>query len=276
MDVSITNSKFSSLSFRKDWQTPFDTESCYVQKFAAGEEIRIQFTSSDTGWEAKYINENEVETPVTVTTLRNIEGVALYETVFTVNTPGLYRFELTSGLADPAEAYFCIKPIEELEGTVLISCTHRKNDFDTVFDGRRFNFRVEGGIYPGEKTQHVENETFRDQRFTAHQTSAAAYEVSVLTTGSPIGIPQWAGNKVNWIFCLSDVEIDGIKSVRNESSTAELISTGALNPLYVHKISIEQPDRDVHTLVDRYGFLTGNDGTCIQDNNSNYIKVRTK
>jgi hypothetical protein len=276
MNVSITNSKFSSLSFRRDWQAPFDTESCYVQKFAVAEEIRIQFASSDTGFEAKHISETEVETPLTVTGLITVGEKTLFEVVFSVNTPGFYRFELTGGPTDPAEAYFCVQPVEELEGTILLSCTHRKNDFETIFDNRRFNFRVEGGIYPGDKTQAIENETFRDQRFTLHQTVATAYEVSTLTIGSPKGVPQWVANKINWIFCLSDVEIDGVKSVRNESATPELVSTGANNPLYVHKIRIEQPDRDFHTLVDPYGFLAGNDNTYIQDNNSNYIKARIK
>jgi hypothetical protein len=274
MDVSFTNSKFSSLSFRKDWQTGFDAQTCYVQKFAAGEEIRIQFTSNDDGFEAKYINENEVETSVTITGLKTIGESTLYEAFFTIDTPGLYRFELANGLADPAESYFCIKPLEEMEGTVLLSYTHRKNDFDTIFTGKRFNFRIEGGIYPGNKTQAIENEIFRDQRFYTHQTSAIAYEVSILTIGSSKGVPQWVGNKINWIFCLSDVEIDGIKSVRNESSTTELTSIGSNYPLYVHKISIEQPDEDNHTLIDHYVFLTDNDGTAIQDNNNNYIKVR--
>jgi hypothetical protein len=95
-----------------------------------------------------------------------------------------------------------------------------------------------------------------------------------LTTGSPLGIPQWVGNKINWIFRLSDVEVDGVKSVRNESSTPELISTGSKNPLYVHKISIEQRDEDVHTGIDNYVFLTDNEGNRIQDNNNNYRKVR--
>jgi hypothetical protein len=293
MDVSIKNSKFSSLSFRDDWQTWFDTESCYIQKFAAGEEIRIQFTSRDTGFEAKYINENEAETDLTggLGRLKEITDgettLFLFEIVFTVNTPGLYRFELTSGLADPVGTCFRIKEKEELKGTVLLSYTHRKNEYDTMFfnsDGTRktFNFRVEGGIYPGDKTQHVENEVFRDQRFNPHQTSAMAYEVSVLTTGASDGVPQWVGNKINNIFLLSDVEVDGIRSVRNESAAVELISTGTGNPLYVHKISIEQPNEDVHTLIDHYGFLTTNDDTCIKDNdknndnNNNYIKARIK
>jgi hypothetical protein len=285
MNVSIKNSKFSSLSFREDWQTFFDTESCYIQKFAVGEEIRIQFNSKDTGFEAKYINEKEVETSLTERLsqlkISEVDGTRLFEIAFTVDTPGLYRFELANGLADPVETYFRIKEKEELKETVLLSYTHRENEYDTIFfnsDGTRktFNFRIEGGIYPGDKTQHVENEIFRDQRFNPYQTAAIAYEVSVLTIGASDGVPQWVGNKINNIFLLSDVEVDGVRSVRNESSTAELISTGVGNPLYVHKISIEQPDEDVHTLIDHYGFLTANDGTRIKDNKDNYIKVRIK
>jgi hypothetical protein len=34
--------------------------------------------------------------------------------------------------ANPAEAYFCVQPVEELENTVLLSYTHRKNDFDAL------------------------------------------------------------------------------------------------------------------------------------------------
>jgi hypothetical protein len=179
---------------------------------------------------------------------------------------------LENGLADPLVTYFCIT--DDLEGTVLISYTHRKNDFDTIFQDRRFNFRIEGGIYPGDKTQTVENEVFRDQRFNPNQIAAIPYEVQVLTIGSSTGVPQWVGKKINNIFSLSDVEVDGIKSVRNESSNPEIISTGIKWPLYVHKISIEQANGDTHTLIDYYEYLTDNQGSKIQDNNSNYIKVR--
>ncbi|MDR0682669.1 MAG: hypothetical protein LBG15_12625, partial [Dysgonamonadaceae bacterium] len=253
MDVKITNSKFSSLSLYKpeEWQTPFGVESCYIQRFAIGEEIRIQFFSGDTGFEARHIDENEAETPLTITELITIGEKTLFETVFTVNTPGLYRFELKNGLAGPTGACFCIQPVEDLEDTVLLSYTHRNNDFNTIFTGRRFNFRIEGGIYPGEKTLSTENEIFRDQRFNLHQTFATTYEVSVLTIGPPAGVPCWAGNKTSHIFDLSDVEVNGIKSVRHENATTESIPVGnKKNSLSVYKISIEQPDEDVHTLVD--------------------------
>jgi hypothetical protein len=274
MNVTVINSKFSSLSFRNDWQAFFDTESCYIQKFAIGEEIRIQFVSELSGFETKYFNENETPTAVPVNQILSLDGKFIYETLFSIQTPGIYRFELTSGLADPIGAYFSIEKPENLKHTILLSYTHRKNEFDTLFEGRVFNFRIEGGIYPGETKQAIENEIFRDQRLNPIQLSAIPYEVKTLIIGSTEGVPQWTGNKINHILSLSEVTIDGIETVRNESSVPELISLGEKNPLYVHKISIEQPDEDIHVGIDYYEYLTDNTGNKITDNNGNYIKVR--
>jgi hypothetical protein len=274
MNITITNSKFSSLSFRDDWQAFFDTESCYIQKFATGEQIRIQFTSEASTFTAKYFNENETSTTIPVNQIFTLDGKFIYETAFSIQTPGIYRFELTSGLTDPIGAYFLIRKPEDLKHTILASYTHRKNDFDTIFINKTFNFRIEGGIYPGETKQAIENEIFRDQRFSPVQLSAIPYEVRALVIGSTEGVPQWAGNKINHILSLSNVTIDGIETVRNESSVPELISLGEKNPLYVHKVSIEQPDEDIHVGIDYYEYLTDNAGNRITDNNGNYIKVR--
>jgi hypothetical protein len=126
----------------------------------------------------------------------------------------------------------------------LISYTHRRNEYDTEFSQRVFNFRIEGGIYPGDKTQALDNEVFRDQRFAPHQIVAETYEVSVLTVGTKKGVPQWVGRKINDIFKLSDVRVDGVRTVRNESSVPELVQLGVYYPLYVFKLNVEQPDEE--------------------------------
>jgi hypothetical protein len=81
MDVFIKNSEFSSLSFYKDWQTYFDTETCYIQKFAPKEAIRIQFLSSNTGFTAKYVSETETETSIAVNQL-TITNPNIYINIF--------------------------------------------------------------------------------------------------------------------------------------------------------------------------------------------------
>jgi hypothetical protein len=258
----IINSKFSSLCLvkKEQWKAPHDRDVCYIQKFATGEEIRIQFTSPVTGFRAGYMDRNGNDTAVDVDLLYTDAGRHLFECVFSVDVKGEYTFYVTgSSFFDPSTfagsgytevcgnvyaARFSVKPPDELHDTVLISYTHRRNEYDTEFTQRAFNFRVEGGIYPGDKTQALDNEVFRDQRFTAHQIAAETYEVSVLTIGTNRGVPQWVGNKINSIFKLSDVFVDGVKTVRNESSVPELIQMGTYYPLYVFKLKVEQSDEE--------------------------------
>jgi hypothetical protein len=275
MDVTIINSKFSSLSFRKDWKTRFDEQKEYVQKFAVNEEIRIQFRADAVNFEAGYADKNGNETPVNVLEIYTDGENYIYECSFSVPSPGIYRFTLMNDWVEVVDAYFRIRTPDELHETVLLTYTHTENDFDTIFEDRTFNFRIEGGIYPGDKTQSVENEMFRDQRFTPFQTSAKAYETSTLTIGSAKGVPQWAGNRINHIFCLSDVKVDGVRSTRSESSTPELISIGKYYPKFVYKISIEQSDEEIHIGINEYGSLLDTDGNFIltTDYDSIFIKA---
>jgi hypothetical protein len=258
----ITNSKYSSLSLavKSQWMAPFDRDAGYVQRFAVGEEIRLQFVSDTNGFRAGYIDRQGNDTPSDVRLLSADGGKYLSETVFSVDRAGEYTFYITgSSFYDPETliddgfvrlcgnvytARFAVCPLCELCDTVLLTYTHRRPEYDTVFDQRTFHFRVEGGIYPGDKTQALDNEVFRDQRFVPHQTAAETYEVSVLRIGGGRGVPQWVGNRVNNIFKLSGVLVDGIKTVRNESSVPELIRLNAYYPLYVFKLNVEQPDGD--------------------------------
>jgi hypothetical protein len=274
MDVTVINSKFSSLSFRKNWKAPFDEQEEYAQKFALNEEIRIQFKSDTIGFEAKYVDEIGNETPVNVLEIYTDGENYIYECLFSIPDAGVYEFILMNQWTEIVSVPLCIKTPEELQETVLLTYTHRENDFETIFEDRTFNFRVEGGIYPGNKTQSVENEIFRDQRFMPFQLSAKAYEVSVLTVGDTEGVPQWVGNRVNHIFCLSDVKVDGIHSTRNESSTPELVSISECYPKYVHTITIEQSDEEIHVGKDEYGNLVDTDGNFILTADSDYLFVK--
>lgn len=262
----IIVSKFSSLYLgrKSGWKASFDQDVCYKQKFAIGEEIRIQFVGFTDGFAAKYTNEKGIETDVEVATLyideSNYDGRILYELVFSIDAEGTYQLLLTNGV-DEVSTIFCILPIEKLDNTIAISYTHRRNEYDTIFindDNTKkvFNFRVEGGFYPGDKIQAVDNETFRDQRFELYQTAAESYEISALTIGTKKGVPQWVGNKINSIFNLSDILVDGIETTRSESSVPELIQQSSYYPLYVFKLKVEQPDEDRIYASDRYRIFT--------------------
>lgn len=249
----IINSKFSSLFLgqKQTWKAPFDQDVCYIQKVAVDEEIRIQFIGFTPDFSAHYISQKGLIIPLDVELLythTGNDGKRLYEVLFSVDTVGVYQFILTNG-SDKASTHFCVEAPENLTDTLLFNYTHRRNEYDTLFvnpDGtpKVFNFRVEGGFYPGDKTQAIENETFRDQRFQSYQTAAESYEIAVLTIGTKKGVPQWVGSKINNLFKLSDVLVDDIETSRNESSTPELIQLSPYYPLYVFKINVEQPDED--------------------------------
>jgi len=282
MNVPITNSKFSSLSFFRpeEWQTFFDEKKYYIQKFAEKEEMRIQFLTKETKSFKAYIEDcksaNIYKEEITeFKKIEEREGVILYEIVFSVKDSGVYKFSITRGYIEVVYSIIKICKLSEIEEkTILLTYTHRKNEYDTIFENRTFNFRVEGGFYPGDSTQNISNEIFRDQRFNPSQISGYSYETKKITIGNAVGVPQWVGNKLNWIFLCSDVKVDGIKTTRNESSVPELISISERHPLYVFNLNVEQPDEDNHIGLDKYGYLADIKNNKTKDISNNFIKVK--
>ena len=276
----IINSKYSSLYLGSEdnWKAPFDLDKCYIQKFAPKELIRIQFIGFAPSFTVVIDDE--------IGTLLNVPAILLktdeidnqkrlFETEFSISTAGTYRLSLTSS-NDNAQTYFRIS--EDLERTVLLSYTHRKNEYDTIFEGRRFNFRIDGGIYPGDAQQALFNETFRDQRINPHQTTAEAYKIDTLTIGQPRGVPAWVGNKINHIFNVSDVYLNGNEIVRNENSIPEIIAVGDNYPLYVFKLKVELDDAErVYSIPDEEDlrYLVTNSSIPILTNSGIYITVPT-
>ncbi|MDR0575649.1 MAG: hypothetical protein LBG96_16780 [Tannerella sp.] len=281
----IINSKFSSLYLGKweEWQAPFDEDVCFLHTYAIGEEMRIQFIGFTDVFYASYSDRYGNETSLDVELLYTYDNSRyLFEIAFSVADPGLYELYIGS-VTDQIYSYFCIKPLSELsDNTVLLNYAHRRNEYDTIFIGsdgfpRRFNFRVYGGIYPGDKEQAIDNEVFRDQRFESFQTAAESYEISVLTIGTPRGVPQWVGNRINNIFKLSDVLVNGVETTRNEGSVPELVKVGQYYPLYVFKLNIEQPDEErVYTASPDSisGMIITRDGNPIITRDGNYIVTR--
>jgi hypothetical protein len=276
----IINSKFSSLYFGKkeDWTSFFDQRECFVQKYAVNEEMRIQFTGFIPSFTAEYRDEYGVAIPLEVNELYEIDNKRLFEIAFSVNRTGLYELLIT-GDTDEATSLFCIDEIDNLkDDTVLLNYTHRRNEYDTVFidsEGakKRFNFRIDGGVYPGDKTQALDNKTFRDQRFVPFQTAAETYEVSVLKIGTKRGVPQWVGNRINNIFKLSDILINELEATRNESSVPELIQLGDNYPLYVFTLNVEMPDEEriFPPNVEFDNMIITNSGIPILANDGSYI-----
>ena len=287
----IKVSNFSSLWFGA-WRNTFDQEADYVQKFAEGDNIVVQIqgtTARDT-----FINVQDTDTGEWV----NFDywheppprGGSTNIKVAKLNLPvGNYVAEVGERgveAGDPSDVYgtcrFCVLPAECLQGTVKLTYTHRRNDYDTLFihpdssETLYFDIRFEGGFIFRDTEYAVEEETFRNQRYVQRLTSAFPYHKQVLTLGNGHGVPEWAGMKLNLIFSLSSVEVDGRKYVRSDGEVPERTDLLDYYPLYVWKLGVE-PDDFYNTELQATddgvpdGALTDNLGNLLTDNLGNYL-----
>jgi hypothetical protein len=205
--------------------------------------------------EAKITDEEGTNKDVPVEILKTINEFNISEVVFNISAEGIYTFYLYNNTGNIFSSRFQVLPLEKLKNsTVLLTYTHRRDEYDTIFknpDGtnKMFNFRIDGGLYPGDRVLKLDNETFRDQRYYLHEISAEAYETSVLTVGLSTGVPVWVGNRVNHIFNLSDIMIDSVPCVRSEKSTPELNRISNCYPLYVFKLDVEMSDKEQFNLT---------------------------
>jgi len=177
------------------------------------------------------------------------EQYDVYQIVITGLTAGCYVFSIDQNgintLHPVKTAYFRVLDDADLKDTVKFSYTHDMNEFDTAFvngDSSRnaFEFRVEGGFLSNSHEENVESEDFRTQRNEQVQLSALPYTVKTLTLGTNTGVPLWVAEKVNHIFSLSEVMVNGVYHVRSGNSIPEQTELMMKNPLFVYKMNVEE------------------------------------
>lgn len=280
----IKVSNFSSLWFGP-WRNGFDESAEYVQKFAEGDNIVVQvdISGSDQAGELPMLFLQNIDDAEDSGVLK----LPFFNDGFWTYTlsPGLGRWKVylrgtTQNLLF-ATARFDVLPAECLQNTVKISYTHRRNDYGTIFvrpdtgESITFDIRFEGGFIFRETEYAVEEETYRNQNYVQSLTSAFPYHKRTLTLGNAFGVPEWAGLKLNLIFSLSLVEIDGKKYVRSDGEVPERTELRDNYPLYVWKLAVE-PDDFYNTDLEAAsgvpaGTLTDNLGDYLTDNLGNYL-----
>ncbi|MDD6210531.1 MAG: hypothetical protein PUB21_08005 [Bacteroidales bacterium] len=158
--------------------------------------------------------------------------LSFYE--FTLNKsvweePGCYKILLNVDNVDYVESlpFIVSSDASYFENSVLISYTNRDNDiaFNTLFNynntQRTFSFRVQGGFKSSGVSMNVETENYRTQRQEIIPLYSIPYETETLVIGDSLGVPVWIGRLINYIFSLSEVSVNGVDYVRNESSIPE-------------------------------------------------------
>ncbi len=246
--ISISISRFSSLNFEDGWRLGFQTDAVYEQRFRTGDRIHVQYSVPKNPSFAVFPrlvdNETGEESSLTATAVTTGEEADVFDVVFTAAV-GCYTFQIVQATTPEhiaAESRFRVE--ESLSDTVWVECSNRRNEFDTVFSGGPFGFRMEGVFLPSERTFDVDNETFRDQRYTLTQLSALPYSKRTLTVGGGFGVPYWVAEKLNLLLSATDVSIDGASYVRSEGAAPELTQIHSDYPMFIYKIEVERRGSD--------------------------------
>lgn len=263
MANTLTISKFSSLNFRHKINS-FEIPEHYFQHFSLTDSITLQW-SVPNGIVIKSDLLNictNLYTSITPALIYSDEEYDFYQLVITSLQEGSYKLILDQdgiNTLQPLEtAFFKITDDEVyLLDTVLLTYTNYENDKDAVFvneDGSKnvFQFRVEGGFKSGEMEDNIDNEDFRTQRYEEVQLSAFPYKVKTFTIGDNDGVPNWVATKINLIFSLSDVMIDGVYHTRSGSSVPEANELLLNKPQFVYKMNVEESYIDYGFSYDLY------------------------
>ena len=249
---AIFISEFSSLNFRKDWKLSFQQNVDYIPKFLPTDNIQVQYVVKDFTLNPylKNICNGEVQ-QLSPVLLLETESEKCYQ--LTINNSSISsdtEFNLYFASDQDGEkikdANFCV--CTELPDTILLEYTNRKNVYETIFDGiDRFLFRVEGAFLPQEISFENNTEEFRDQRYVSKILSSTAFEKKTLTLGGGMGVPNWVARKINLIFSLSSVHVEGTPMVRSDGGAVELTEIGKYYPLYIYKIVLEDGEDNEDT-----------------------------
>lgn len=238
-------SRFSSINFDEDWKLPFQIQEYYLQKFKPSDQPRVQYSLETASALKPFMDINGAVSEINTSEVVVIEDTTIRE--FVVNLGSVVsRTNVEIFFAESAQGSRELSAIidvdPDVENTVLIEYTNRRNDFDTVFNpANKFSFRVEGCFLPQEVSFDSETESFRDQRHKSKLLSGFPVEKRTLSIGGGFGVPNWAARLINGIFCLSNVEVDGERMIRVDGGV-ELSMIHNDYPLYIYKIELEHTE----------------------------------
>lgn len=250
----IQISKYSSINFSDDWKLPFQQQVEYIQKFKPSDQPRVQYSNDPESTLKPFIDIGSSVKEISVTTLASDDSLTINEFVVDLSevsecsTVELFFADSADG-DKSISAVFLVDP--NLEDTVLVEYTHRRNDFETIFDlSNRFCFRVEGCFLPQEVSFDNDTENFRDQRYKSKTLSSFPIEKKTLSLGGGFGVPNWTARLINNIFSLSNVYVDGERMVRSDGSSVEITLLHNDYPLYIYKMEVEATeDEDTGDLL---------------------------
>ncbi|MBB4036546.1 hypothetical protein GGR21_002452 [Dysgonomonas hofstadii] len=250
MAYHLRISLFSSLDFQSDWQHNFEKQECFNQYFASSDTIRVQFAAFKNDTPTVRLTGLDTEDVISIplTEFAPFDNYRSYYFEITDLDTGTYKVDIINTYQEViSSSVFCVMEKECLYDTILLKYTNREDKFDTQFldgDGGNyfFEFRIRGGFLFKEMTFNVSNNTFRDQGYSLTQLDAYPYESRILTIGDNSGVPIWIARKLNLMFSLSYITINGLEYVRADGTEVEVNELAGYYPGYIFKLEVEPKD----------------------------------
>lgn len=263
--MTISFPRLNPLTFKEEYKFPYEnhTES-FVQEFDKSDPIVFQLSHNTD------FNTDEIEAylidynggiiapfeKITIQLDAFIQQV-IFRGSFDVEE-GFYRIFINAG--SKFSCYSNTIYIHDTENTLLLQYRCKENKFDCLFKSTRgaesFYLRIPGGIKTSGYSFKSDDIEFIDQNRKVTLLSSIPYTIRKYIFGGSMGIPLWLADKLNRIFSCDEIEIDGIKTAKNNGAALELTSQenykyvgASIELLYLDEGYSEKPDirRRIHT-----------------------------
>ena len=144
------------------------------------------------------------------------------------STPGIYFIKIVVSHNDELVTFYNepINLVASADNVLSIEYTHDQNEFDVLFlEANVFNFflRIEGGIRSEGLAPGGKFTMFQDLDYKSVMLQSQPFNVEKFIFGPGDGVPNWMADKLNRIFGLSTVMINGVQYSRNEGAKMERI-----------------------------------------------------
>lgn len=235
-----------------------ELERVYIQQFVKGDCINLQLVGE-----------------YDITVYANIGSITVNSTIHPINddvcaynisidttlldTFCLYNIEVHANKVEyrTFTAKTLIEIVDDCQNLKLIEYYDKQNitPFNTYFNSNgldilRFYLRLPVGYKSTSYTEQIESETFRNQNQELKMLYAYPYRQKSLIIGCGLGVPTWVGRLLNYIFCLSNVSIEGERVVRSGDAVPERQDGLTDYPLHIYNMTVESYENIIYPQYD--------------------------
>lgn len=222
----------------------YETPVVYEQKWTTSDVIPLQFQANFGSIQIQLIDcRQTVYQTFLATRVRANKfypGFYIYEQYISLAgvAPGKYWFKSTLGgtttmISEPLDIQY------DQPGTLLFEYKNSKYHGDVIYEtGIELAFRCEAKLY--DVAFGAERTLYRDQRLNPTVLQSIPFRTWTLVFGKDYGLPDWVGEKINWIFSCDNVQVDGKAYAVDGDSSLEAQGIDELYKLRRYTLKVQE------------------------------------